>query len=221
VGEAVNPRRAVRPAHDLGDARPVSDALDRVGQRGAGETICIGQNVADRATGEFVIVERQHDVGQQDSIALALDHPLGGGHRHTGALRYVLGFLFNVAAAHLRRLGREPVCFLGPQLVESGLLDDGERRAGGDGIQRDARDGYGAPTIAVLRQRRHQDWAALKDQTLRGAHHAIDDRALKQLPAGADHAPAHTRQPAAIVQDLQEAHGVGAILHHQINVDAV
>ena len=51
----------------LAHAAAVFDALDRIGQGRAFEAIRIGQDVGDGAAGELIVVERQHDVGQQDA----------------------------------------------------------------------------------------------------------------------------------------------------------
>jgi hypothetical protein len=97
----------------------------------------------------------------------------------------------------------------------------GQRRAGPDRVQRIALDRNRSPAFLVLAQRRIQYGAALEHQTLGRADHAVDDGALQQLPASADHHPSESGKPAAGMQRLEEALDVGAVLHRNVDVHPV
>ena len=79
----------------------------------------------------------------------------------------------------------------------------------------------GRRLFLVLAQRRIQYGAALEHQTLGRADHAVDDGALQQLPASADHHPSESGKPAAGMQRLEEALDVGAVLHRNVDVHPV
>jgi hypothetical protein len=82
MGKDIDPRCAVGPAQDLGDAVAVVGAFVWVRQGSALEAIRIGQDVGDGAAGELFVVERENEVGQQDAFELALDNAFDGQHRH-------------------------------------------------------------------------------------------------------------------------------------------
>ena len=87
MGERVYPRRAVGPAHDLGDAAAVIDTFERIGQRLALETLRVSEHVADGAAGKLRVVKRQHDIRPQHALALSDDHLPGGVLRHAWTAR--------------------------------------------------------------------------------------------------------------------------------------
>ena len=75
----------------LGDAAPVLDTLQRVGQRLAFEALRVRQHVADGAAGQRRVVERQLDIRPQYALALPDDDLPGGFLRHAGARDQLLG----------------------------------------------------------------------------------------------------------------------------------
>ena len=108
----------------------------------------------------------------------------------------------------------------GPQLAVSRLLGRIQIRAGAAGIDGSALDYSGLPINPVLRKRCLEDRGSLKDQPLRAAHHAVDDRAFEQLTPGTDHQPAETGQPAAAMQDAKKPLDILPVCHEQEQVQA-
>ena len=84
-------------------------------------------------------------------------------------------------------------------VVQARAFGNREWRACGDGIERRAWRDDGLAACGVLCQRWGEDRRALEDQAFGCADHAVDDGALKQLSAGADHQPAEAGEPAARV----------------------
>ena len=65
----------------LGDAAPVVDALQRVGQRLSLEALRVRQHVADGAAGQRRVIERQLNIRPQYALALSDDDLSRGGSR--------------------------------------------------------------------------------------------------------------------------------------------
>jgi amidase len=70
---SVYPGRTIRTAHDQRFAAAVGDAFKRIGERGADEPLRVCQHVGNDTPSEGGIIERQHDIGQQNAVALPLD----------------------------------------------------------------------------------------------------------------------------------------------------
>ena len=98
------------------------------------------------------------------------------------------------------------------QLVDLRSFDDRQGPADHNGVQRVAFGGCRRSKGDVLHQGLDQDRRALEHQPLRREHHAVNDGAFKELAAGTDHHPAQPSQPAPVVQRLQEALGIAAVL---------
>ena len=100
----------------LADA--VGDALERIGEGSALEPGRIGDHVGNRRAGELELVERQHDVGQQDAFALPGDYLLSVSDRHALGGRKRLRTAGDEGAAGLAGLAREAAAPSGPQCFE-------------------------------------------------------------------------------------------------------
>jgi hypothetical protein len=77
------------------------------------------------------------------------------------------------------------------------------------------------PTLFCVLGKWRQYRAAFEYKALGLSHHAIDNTALKQLPAGADHEPAESRQPAPLVQSGQEPYAVACVRNADVVVEAI
>ena len=125
------------------------------------------------------------------------------------------------AARTLRCLGREPVRRLRLQLIELGVLDDRQRRAGCDGVERVSIERHGAPACRSCSSGGSRTGPPSNTRRSGPTDHAVDDRALEQLPGSADHHPSKAGEPAALVQRPQETLDVGAVLHHHVDMEPV
>ena len=137
------------------------------------------------------VVERQDDVGQQDALALVLDHLPRGGHRHARLARdHLLRLGIDIGGANFRHGGREPLLLLRLQLLKLRGLDDRQRREQGGRIERDAARGDRPPAFLILHDGLDQERRAFEHQAFRTEYHAVDRRALEQGAGLADHHPA-------------------------------
>ena len=132
-----------------------------------------------------------------------------------------LDFCLDKALALLCLFRCQPRNFQGLEVLEPGTLDDRQRPTHRRGVENVALDRDRPAFRLVLHQRRLQHRAALEHRPPGLTNHPIDDRALKQVAAGADHQPAQPGQPAALVQRLQEPLGVGALLADEVDVNAI
>ncbi len=198
----MDPRRTVGAAQNLGAAASVFDAFDRIGERSTLEASGIGEHVGDGTVGEFLIVEWQDDIGQQDAIRLALDDVGRFGEGDAGALAELGGVLLDELFAGFCSLGSECLPGPGQELVEPGPLNDAQRRTGVDCIEhlpivhdRDAR-------ALVLRQWLCEDGRSLEYEPFRRSHSMVGQRALEQLAGSTNRQPAEADQPASMMQVL-------------------
>ena len=203
MGKRVDPRRAVGPAHDLGHAAAVVDAFERVGQGLALEALRVGEHVADGAAGQVRVVERQLDIGLQHAVALALDRSCGrpAPDMPVRSTRRLACAAMNAARAF---------AISGASRCRSLALRSSSRaRSTIDSGGQAATVSSTSPSTAIGRRLSLSCCSGgarigPPSNTSRSgpAHHAVDDRALEQCAAGADHHPAEPGQPAAFVQRL-------------------
>ncbi len=219
----MDPRRAVGPAHDLGHAAAVSDALERIGQRLALEALRVRQHVADGASRP--VPDRQTAARRPAAarpshwrmivcLAACSDMPVR-------AASFFACASMNAARAFAIS-GASRSRSLALQLLEPGPLDDRQRRARRHRIEHHhhrRRRGAGSPCPA--RSGGIRIGPALEHQPLGPSHHAVDDRALEQCAAGAHHHPPEPRQPAALVQGREEPLAVSTILRRHVDVHPV
>ena len=121
----------------------------------------------------------------------------------------------------LRFLGCQSLAFSGLKLVKSRLLDNRQRRTRRQCVQHHAGNTDRAAACLVLLQRRLQDRPALEYKARCLTDHAVDKRTVEQGAAAADHEPAQTLEPAAVVQRAKKSLDVGTVLDHRIDMDAV
>ena len=162
------------------------------------------------------IVEGQHDIRVQHALALAFDDL-------ARVLLRLAGALDEALRLHSRRIPHAPCATRAPAVaapspsVSSSLavstIDSGGHAATVSSTSPSTATGRRL-SLSCL-QRRHQDRPALEHQPFRSTHHAVDDRAFEQRAAGADHHPAQTSEPTTLVQRLQEALDIGAVLHRR------
>ena len=120
----MNPRRAVGPSHDLGDAATVADTLERVGQRLSFEALRVRQHIADGAAGQRRVIERQLNIRAQYALALSDDHLPGGFRRHAGTRDQRPGLRLDECRARLGHLRRQSLALPGFEFIEPRPLDD-------------------------------------------------------------------------------------------------
>jgi len=87
--------------------------------------------------------------------------------------------------------------------------------------ERVAIEGFRFALLLILRQRRHDVRSAFKAEAFAVADHAINQGSLKQLACCADHVPAESVQPTAVVQILQESLNVTGIPGQDVVVHTV
>jgi hypothetical protein len=202
VSERVDKRHAVAPDHHRRLARPVLDALDRIGECEVLEQIRAVEHVADGRR-QLRIVPREDLVGHEDAADALLDRGprLSEGHSLAVADEF---FRFGVEVCfphHLRRRFVAPPR-LRLQRVYLPLLGRGEGRAGRAGVDQPAGIELGPAARRVLPQRRDESRRSLEDQSLSSTDAAIDDRSLEQLAGLSDQVPGETGEPGAVVNRL-------------------
>ena len=127
----------------------------------------------------------------------------------------LFGLPLDERGLRLRFLGCQSLAFSGLKLVKSRLLDNRQRRTRRQCVQHHAGNADRAAACLVLLQRRLQDRPALEYKARRLTDHAVDKRTVEQGAAAADHEPAQTLEPAAVVQRAKKSLDVGTVLDHR------
>ena len=153
MSEAVDPQRPVRPRIDLGLAYAVFDAFQRISEGGIDEPVRIGQHVGDAAAAHILCIERQDHGRKQYTAALPFDGSTRGLRRAPGFRDDALGLLGDELLVGFGAIGRESVRFLRPQFLQLLLLDDPERRAHGQRVQRHTVGHDGPSARGILNKR--------------------------------------------------------------------
>ena len=207
----MDPRRAVGPAHDLGAAVAIIDALQRIRHGLALEAIGVRQHVADGAAGQVGIVERQHDIRQQHAFALAMMTAARGFLGHAGARGQLAWLLPDEALALPASSGATPRDFCALR-----SLNRAARRSTAAGMPPRCRAPRPRPRPAgaclVLHQRRlstgppsntgRPGCPTMRSTIERSSRLPLAPTIIQPKPG----------QPATLVQRLQEPLGVGAFL---------